>query len=100
MAGESNVTSAAPGSVATPRANGTARRSAATRAPSSAAVLTRVVVYYVAVSLLGALAWRYLPRTRFIAENSLDALFGSAAQFGGLVDRKAAVIAPPVDQST
>ncbi len=43
-------------------------------------VLTRVVLYYAVVALLGALAWRYLPRTRIIAADSLDALFGTATE--------------------
>src|SRR6266581_1171271 len=43
-------------------------------------VLLRVGVWYVVLAILGALAWRYLPRTRLIAEGSLDALFGSATE--------------------
>jgi hypothetical protein len=62
-------------------------------------VLIRVVIYYIALTVVGALAWRYLPRTRMIAEASLDALFGSAAQSGGIAG-KGTLIAPPVDQGT
>jgi hypothetical protein len=43
-------------------------------------VLLRVGVWYVVLAVLGGLTWHYLPRTRIIAEGSLDALFGSATQ--------------------
>src|SRR4051812_27197707 len=62
-------------------------------------VLIRVVLHYIALTVLGGLAWRYLPRTRVIAENSLDALFGSASLLGG-VSSKNAMVAPAVDQGT
>jgi hypothetical protein len=62
-------------------------------------VLIRTVLYYAALTVLGGLAWHFLPRTRLIAENSLDALFGSATQLGGFAGKNAQV-APPVDQST
>jgi hypothetical protein len=67
--------------------------------PAATRVLIRVVYYYVALTILGALAWRYLPRTRLIAETSLDALFGSAASFGATASKNA-IIAPAVNQST
>ena len=62
-------------------------------------ILMRVAVYYIMLTLVGALAWRYLPRTRLIAESSLDALFGSAAQFGGKVSKNE-LMTPAVDQGT
>ncbi len=62
-------------------------------------VLLRTALYYAVLVLSGGLAWRYLPRTRLIAENSLDALFGSSASFGGFAG-KSAIIAPAVSQGT
>ena len=62
-------------------------------------ILIRVALYYVVLTVVGALAWRYLPRSRLIAESSLDALFGSAAQFGGRVSRNE-LVTPAVDQGT
>jgi hypothetical protein len=47
---------------------------------SAARVLTRVVVYYAVLLIAGTLAWRYLPRSRLIAAESLDALFGNATE--------------------
>ena len=49
-------------------------------ATPAARVLIRAGVWYVVLAVLGTLAWRYLPRTRLIAEGSLDALFGSATE--------------------
>src|SRR5689334_6251410 len=46
----------------------------------AARVLARVLVYYAIIALLGALAWSFLPRTRVIASNSLDSLFGAATE--------------------
>ena len=43
-------------------------------------VLLRVGIYYVVVIALGFVAWRYLPRTRLIAADSLNALFGAATE--------------------
>jgi hypothetical protein len=48
---------------------------------SAARVLVRVTLYYAVVALVGAFAWRYLPRTRLITSDSLDALFGGGAEF-------------------
>ncbi|HEX3866710.1 MAG TPA: DUF4956 domain-containing protein [Gemmatimonadaceae bacterium] len=77
------MATASTGSIATP----------ATR------VLIRTTVYYVAVAALGALAWRYLPRTRLIDDDSLGTLFGTATE---TVRRagKNAVVVQPVDQGT
>ncbi|HXT16024.1 MAG TPA: DUF4956 domain-containing protein [Gemmatimonadaceae bacterium] len=47
-------------------------------APTSARVLARVVVFYAFIFGVGAVAWRYLPRTHLITTDSLDALFGDA----------------------
>lgn len=62
-------------------------------------VLLRVVVYYVVVSVLGALAWKYLPRTRLISDASLDSLFGQATQIVR-GSGKNAIVQPVVDQGT
>jgi hypothetical protein len=43
-------------------------------------VLIRVGIYYLVLLAIGTLAWRYLPRTRLIAQDSLDALFGAATE--------------------
>src|SRR2546423_3844009 len=62
-------------------------------------VIVRTGIYYIVIIGLGVFAWRYLPRTRLIAEDSLSALFGSATE----VVRgsgKNAVIERPVDQGT
>jgi hypothetical protein len=73
---------------------------AATGSSSSAArVLTRVILLYAAVGVLGALAWRYLPRTHLVASDSLDALFGNATETVRGSGKKALVI-EPTDQGT
>ena len=43
-------------------------------------VLIRVGVYYVVVLALGILAWRYLPRTHLISDESLNTLFGATTE--------------------
>ena len=43
-------------------------------------VLIRVGVYYIVVVALGILAWRYLPRTHLISDDSLNVLFGSTTE--------------------
>ncbi|MEO9035654.1 MAG: DUF4956 domain-containing protein [Gemmatimonadaceae bacterium] len=68
-----------------------------TATPSSR-VLLRVLVYYVVVTALGTLVWRYLPRTRLIDSDSLGALFGGATETVRI--GKNAVAATPVDQGT
>lgn len=50
---------------------------------SATRVLVRTAIYYAALIALGVLAWRYLPRTRLIAGDSLGALFGPATQLSG-----------------
>jgi hypothetical protein len=62
-------------------------------------VLIRTAVYYVVLAVLGSLAWRYLPRTRLITQDSLSALFGSATQIVRGSGKNAA-IEQPVDQGT
>src|SRR4051794_28334970 len=61
-------------------------------------VLIRVVVYYIAITLLGMIVWRFLPRTRLIAANSLDALFGSATEV--VRGSGKSTVVQPVDQTT
>jgi len=43
-------------------------------------VLIRVGVYYIIIVALGILAWRYLPRTHLISDDSLNVLFGAATE--------------------
>jgi hypothetical protein len=62
-------------------------------------VLVRTGIYYVIIFVLGALAWRYLPRTRMIAEDSLNAIFGSATQIVR-ASKKGGAVEEPVDQGT
>jgi hypothetical protein len=66
--------------------------------PTAIRVLTRVAILYAIVGVMGAFAWRYLPRTHLISTDSLDALFGSAVETvrGG----KKGVIVEPTDQGT
>lgn len=61
-------------------------------------VLVRVSLYYTLLIALGALAYRYLPRTRLIAEGSLDALFGPATETISGFGKRAQTIA--ADQGT
>jgi hypothetical protein len=68
---------------------------------SSAAPATKVliqcVLYYAALTLVGIVILRYLPRTRMITATSLDALFGAATETVRAGNR---VVAAPVDQGT
>jgi len=61
-------------------------------------VLVRVALYYALLIVIGALAYRYVPRTRMIADGSLEALFGPATETISGFGKKAQVIAP--DQGT
>ena len=72
------------------------RNNGSTTAPATR-VLIRVVIHYLVLAAIGALVWRYLPRTRLIASDSLDALFGSATE---LVRTGKTFVAAPVDQET
>lgn len=56
-----------------PSVNGTA-------ATSASKVIIRTALYYAVLIALGALAWRYMPRARLVAGDSLSALFGPATQ--------------------
>jgi hypothetical protein len=67
-------------------------------ATSATKILFRVAIYYVVISALGFLAWRYLPHTRFISGESLDSLFGSASPIAG--KGKNAPLIPLPDQET
>jgi len=60
-------------------------------------VLVRCVLYYAALAVVGAVALRYLPRTRMITATSLDALFGSATE---TVRAGKSTVLAPVDQGT
>jgi hypothetical protein len=71
---------------------------AGSSATPSSKVLLRVLVYYVFVTAIGTLVWRYLPRTRLIDTESLGALFGGATETVRI--GKNAVAATPVDQGT
>src|SRR5205085_5431534 len=62
-------------------------------------VLVRVALYYIIVVALGMLAWRFLPLPRFIADDSLSALFGSVTDVGRRPGKNA-VVGAPVDQGT
>lgn len=74
-------------------ANGT---NGSTAAPARS-VIVRVVVYYIVLIVVGALAWRFLPRTHLIADNSLNSLFGGS---GDIVRAGKNVVAQPVDQES
>lgn len=49
-------------------------------ATSGTRVLVRTALYYAVLVTVGLLAWKYMPRTRLIAGDSLAALFGPATQ--------------------
>ncbi|HEY2163906.1 MAG TPA: hypothetical protein VGH04_07950, partial [Gemmatimonadaceae bacterium] len=59
-------------------------------------VLLRVVLYYVALAILGALVWEYLPRTHIISDASMAALYG----VGDVVRTGKNVVVPEVGQGT
>jgi hypothetical protein len=68
-------------------------------ATSATKVLLRVGFYYVCLTALGMLAWRYLPHANFIGTESLDSLFGSVSMVTGKVSKNAQLIPAP-DQGT
>src|SRR5215471_12298440 len=68
-------------------------------ATSATKVLLRVGFYYVCLTALGVLAWRYLPHANFIGTESLDSLFGSVNMVTGKVSKNAQLIPAP-DQGT
>jgi hypothetical protein len=64
--------------------------------PASATqVLARVIVYYVGLLILGALVWRYLPRSGMVSTESIDAIFGGGADLLTGSGKKAVVQALP-----
>lgn len=68
-------------------------------ATSATKILFRVFLYYVVLTALGFVAWRYLPHPPFISDESLGSLFGSAQPIIGKPSKNAAPIAVP-DQQT
>ena len=65
---------------------------------SGTTVLIRVAIYYVLLLVVGVALWRFLPRTRLIANDSLSALFGTATETIGTPGQGTAV--QPVDTGT
>lgn len=64
--------------------------------PASATqVLIRVVVYYLALLVIGVALWRFLPRMGLVSTESLDALFGTGADTTRAVSKKVARMALP-----
>lgn len=66
---------------------------------SSARVLTRVALYYIAIAIAGMLVWQYLPRTRLISSDSIGSLFGTATELVRGSGKRAEVVSP-TDQGT
>ncbi len=59
--------------------------------PASATqVLIRVIVYYIALLVVGVALWRFLPRMGLVSTESLDALFGTGADTTRALGKKAA----------
>ena len=75
-----------------------ATRTVAPTATPANRVILRVVLYYAALTLIGALTWRYLPRTHLITDTSLDALFGTGPNVARSVGKNA--VLPDVGQET
>jgi Domain of unknown function (DUF4956) len=75
-----------------------ATRTVAPTATPANRVAVQVVLYYIALGVIGALAWRYLPRTHVITDASLDALFGTGPEVIRTAGKNAAV--PEVGQGT
>ena len=64
--------------------------------PASATqVLVRVIVYYIALAVIGGVLWRYLPRMGLVSTESLDALFGIGGDTTRALSKRAARIALP-----
>jgi hypothetical protein len=63
---------------------------------SATKVLIRVVLYYALLVAIGFALWRYLPRTRLIASDSLNALFSAASEpiSGSGKSARVAAVAP------
>lgn len=75
-----------------------ATRTVAPTATPANRVIIRVVLYYVALTLVGGLAWRYLPSTHLITDTSLDALFGTGPNVVRSTGKNIAI--PEVGQET
>ena len=75
-----------------------ATRTVAPAATPANRVILRVILYYIALAVAGALAWRYLPRTHVITDTSLDALFGTGPDAVRSTGKN--VILPEVGQGT
>lgn len=67
---------------------------------SATKVLLGVALYYVLLTALGFVAWRYLPHSQLIANESLDSLFGSGSQLFVGKPSKNAPLVPVPDQGT
>ena len=63
-------------------------------ATPAAKVLFRIALYYIVITALGALVWRYLPRVGLIADDSLNALFGEATETVRGSGKNAVVVRP------
>ena len=75
-----------------------ASRPVAPPATSANRVIVRVIVYYIALIALGALAWRYLPRLHLISDASLQALYGTGPDV--IRARGKNAVAPETDQGS
>jgi hypothetical protein len=75
-----------------------ATRTVAPSATPANRVIIRVVVYYIALLLVGALVWRFLPRTHMVTDATLQAMYGMGPDAARAVGKKA--VAPEVDQGT
>jgi hypothetical protein len=73
-----------------------ATRSVAPAAASANKVILRVVLYYIALAILGALVLQYLPQTHLISDASIAALYG----VGDVVRTGKNVVVPEVGQGT
>ena len=75
-----------------------ASRPVAPSATSANRVIVRVIVYYIALIALGALAWRYLPRLHLISDASLQALYGTGPDV--IRSRGKNAVAPEIEQGS
>ena len=75
-----------------------ASRPVAPPATSANRVIVRVIAYYIALILLGAVAWRFLPRTHLISDASLQALYGTGPDV--IRSRGKNAVAPEIEQGS
>lgn len=75
-----------------------ASRPVAPPATSANRVIVRVIVYYIVLIVLGALAWRYLPRLHLISDASLQALYGTGPDV--IRSRGKNAVAPEIEQGS